>query len=78
MGYGFRRFVAYDLLAAALWSSLWVGAGLVFHDKVDRVLRALDELLVPALIVAAVAALGFAAWKGRAPLARFVGRLGSG
>jgi membrane protein DedA with SNARE-associated domain len=78
MHYGFRRFVAYDLLAAAIWSSLWIGAGLTFHDQVERVLRALDELLVPMVVVAAAAALGFAVWKARIPLSRFVRRLGSG
>jgi membrane protein DedA with SNARE-associated domain len=78
MRYGFPRFVAYDLLAAAIWSSLWIGTGLTFHDQVDRVLRALDELLVPMVVVAVVGVLGFAAWKARVPLSRFVRRLGSG
>jgi membrane protein DedA with SNARE-associated domain len=78
MSYSFWRFVAYDLLAAALWSSVWIGLGLVFHDRVTEVLRVLDELLWPMLIIAAVIGGAFALWKARAPLARLVGRLGSG
>jgi membrane protein DedA with SNARE-associated domain/rhodanese-related sulfurtransferase len=37
-------FLFFDLVAAALWSSVGIGAGLVFYRQVDRVLAALTGL----------------------------------
>jgi len=78
MSYRFWQFVAYDLMAATLWSSVWIVSGLVFHDQVAEVLRVVDQLWGPMLVAAAVIGAVFAIWKARAPLARLVGRLSSG
>jgi membrane protein DedA with SNARE-associated domain len=78
MSYSFWQFVAYDLMAATLWSSVWIVPGLVFHDRVAGVLRVLDQLWGPLLVVAVVIGVVFAIWKARLPLLRLVGRLGSG
>jgi membrane protein DedA with SNARE-associated domain/rhodanese-related sulfurtransferase len=37
-------FLLFDLMAAALWSSVGIGAGLIFYRQVDRVLAALTGL----------------------------------
>jgi membrane protein DedA with SNARE-associated domain/rhodanese-related sulfurtransferase len=37
-------FLLFDLLAAVLWSSVGIGAGLIFYRQVDRVLAALAGL----------------------------------
>jgi membrane protein DedA with SNARE-associated domain/rhodanese-related sulfurtransferase len=37
-------FLLYDLLAAVLWSSVGIGAGLIFYRQVDRLLAALAGL----------------------------------
>ena len=51
-------FLLFDLLAAVLWSSVGIGAGLIFFRQVDRVLAALAGLggwapLVGAILLAA-------------------------
>jgi membrane protein DedA with SNARE-associated domain/rhodanese-related sulfurtransferase len=38
------RFLWFDLMAAVLWSSVGIGAGLIFYRQVDRVLLALTGL----------------------------------
>jgi membrane protein DedA with SNARE-associated domain/rhodanese-related sulfurtransferase len=41
-GMSYRRFLFYDGLGAALWSALWVGAGVIFSREVDRLLDRLE------------------------------------
>ena len=51
LGYGFRAFVAYDVLAAASWSALAIGAGLLFHEQVDQLLAMLAKLLEETMLL---------------------------
>ena len=52
MGFKWSSFLVFDLLAAALWSSVGIGAGLIFYRQVDRVLAALAGLGARAPVVA--------------------------
>ena len=63
MGFSWSAFLLFDLLAAVLWSSLGIGAGLIFYRQVDRVLAALAGLggWAPVLGVTLLAA--FVGWK---------------
>ena len=63
LGYGFRAFVAYDLLAAASWSALAIGAGLLFHEQVDQLLAMLASLQGTMLLFAALTLSGLLAWR---------------
>ena len=63
LGYGLRAFIAYDLLAAASWSGLVIGAGLLFHEQVDQLLAALASLQGTLLLFAALTLSGLLAWK---------------
>jgi membrane protein DedA with SNARE-associated domain len=52
-------FLLFDVVAAALWSSVGIGAGLIFYRKVDRVLGALAGLggwtpVIAGILLAAV------------------------
>ena len=44
MRVGWGSFLLFDLMAAVLWSSVAIGAGLIFYRQVDRVLGALARL----------------------------------
>ena len=44
MRFRWSSFLLYDLLAAVLWSSVGIGAGLIFSRQVDRMLAALAGL----------------------------------
>ena len=57
------RFLLFDLLAAALWSSVGIGAGLIFYRQVDRVLAALAKLGGRAPMVAVIFLTVFVGWK---------------
>jgi membrane protein DedA with SNARE-associated domain/rhodanese-related sulfurtransferase len=63
MGFSWSSFLLFDLLAAVLWSSLGIGAGLIFYRQVDSVLAALAGLggWAPVLGVTLLAA--FVGWK---------------
>lgn len=63
LGMSVPRFVAYDVLAGALWSGLFLGLGAAFSQQVDAVLAALaDAGLAAGLLLVAVVA-GFAGWR---------------
>lgn len=58
MGLRYRRFILYDALGCAIWSGMYVGAGMIFSTEVRRVLDAMARvggvsLLVVALLFAA-------------------------
>jgi membrane protein DedA with SNARE-associated domain/rhodanese-related sulfurtransferase len=63
MRFRWSSFLLFDLLAAVLWSSLGIGAGLIFYRQVDRVLAGLAGLggWAPVLGVTLLAA--FVGWK---------------
>ena len=44
MRFRWSSFLLFDLMAAVLWSSVGIGAGLIFYRQVDRVLAALAGL----------------------------------
>ena len=56
-------FPLFDLLAAVLWSSVGIGAGLIFYRQVDRVLAALAGLGGWAPVVGAILLAAFVGWK---------------
>jgi len=60
-------FLLYDAIAGLLWSSLGIGAGLVFHHQVDHILAVLADLGARALValLALVAILIAAKWWQR-------------
>ncbi|MEF7614409.1 major capsid protein [Aquincola sp. MAHUQ-54] len=63
LGMSVPRFVAYDVLAGAIWSALFLGLGAVFSREVEAVIAALADagLAAGALLLAVVAA--FAGWR---------------
>src|SRR6266545_2267362 len=48
---GLAPFLLYDCVAGLLWSSVGIGAGLIFHHQVDRVLDFLAGLGARAVVV---------------------------
>jgi membrane protein DedA with SNARE-associated domain len=60
---GVAPFLFYDCVAGLLWSSVGIGAGLVFHHEVDSVLAFLAGLGVRALVGLLVLLSAFVAWK---------------
>jgi membrane protein DedA with SNARE-associated domain/rhodanese-related sulfurtransferase len=56
-------FLLYDLAAAVLWSSVGIGAGLIFYRQVDRVLAALAGLGGWAPVVGVILLAAFVGWK---------------
>jgi len=56
-------FLFFDLVAAALWSSLPIGAGLIFYRQVDRLTAALARLGGWAGIVVGIVLAAFVSWK---------------
>jgi len=65
LGFELRAFIAYDLLAAAAWSALAIGAGLLFHEQVDQLLAMLASLQGTMLLFGALTLSGLLAWKAR-------------
>lgn len=57
------RFLAFDALGTALWSSVFLGLGYVFHRQVDRVARLAAGLGGWLFAILAVALLAYLAWK---------------
>ena len=60
-------FLLYSALGAALWTTLYVGIGLVFRKQIDRVLAFIEQTgkIAVGLIVGAVAAYFVAKWWRR-------------
>jgi hypothetical protein len=56
-------FLVYDCVAGLLWSSLGIGAGLLFHREVDRILDLVTDFGVRALVGVAALLVAFAVWK---------------
>jgi len=56
-------FLFFDLVAAVLWSSLPIGAGLIFYRQVDQVTAALARLGGWAGIVLGIVLAAFVVWK---------------
>ena len=59
----FARFALYDFGGALIWSGVSIGIGVVFHDAIERVLTALEEIggLAVAILLALFAL--YFAWK---------------
>lgn len=77
LGMGWRRFLAYDLLAGLVWSLCFLGLGLVFSAQIQRVLEMLANagLAALALIVGVLVALVLRRWWRRRRLARAHGEV---
>jgi membrane protein DedA with SNARE-associated domain/rhodanese-related sulfurtransferase len=56
-------FLFFDFIAAALWSSIPIGAGLIFYREVDRVTAALAKLGGWAGMVIGIMLAAFVGWK---------------
>lgn len=63
VGMSVARFVAYDALAGALWTAVFLGLGLIFADQIQRLLDAMASAGTLALPLLGVALLGFVAWR---------------
>jgi membrane protein DedA with SNARE-associated domain/rhodanese-related sulfurtransferase len=68
LGMSVRRFIAFDLLAAAVWTAAFLGLGMVFSRQIQQVLDVLAgagmlALAVLAALLAAMLALRF--WRRR-------------
>ena len=63
MRVSWSSFLLFDLLAAVLWSSVGIGAGLIFYRQVDRVLAALAGLGGWAPVVGVILLAAFVGWK---------------
>jgi membrane protein DedA with SNARE-associated domain/rhodanese-related sulfurtransferase len=63
MRVSWSSFLLFDLMAAALWSSVGIGAGLIFYRQVDRVLAALAGLGGWAPVVGGILLAAFVAGK---------------
>jgi membrane protein DedA with SNARE-associated domain/rhodanese-related sulfurtransferase len=63
MAMPWRRFMAYGLVAAAVWSLLFLGLGLVFHRQVQQVLDVLAGAGTAALVLLALAVAALVAWR---------------
>jgi membrane protein DedA with SNARE-associated domain len=66
-GMGLLRFTVLAFAGAALWSGVALGAGILFHDAIDRVLTALADLgsRTLLLVLGAVAAYMLVKWWQR-------------
>jgi membrane protein DedA with SNARE-associated domain/rhodanese-related sulfurtransferase len=63
MRVSWSKFLLFDLMAAVLWSSVGIGAGLIFYRQVDRVLAALAGLGGWAPVVGVILLAAFVGWK---------------
>ena len=63
MGTKWSRFLVFDLVAAALWSSMPIGAGLIFYRQVDQIIAALARLGQWAGIIVGIVLAAFVGWK---------------
>ncbi|MDB5818938.1 MAG: Rhodanese domain protein [Rhizobacter sp.] len=61
IGMSVRRFVAFDLLAAACWTALFVGLGMAFNQQISGVLSVIANAGGVATLVLLVGLLGFVA-----------------
>jgi membrane protein DedA with SNARE-associated domain/rhodanese-related sulfurtransferase len=63
MGIRWSSFLLFDLVAAALWSSVGIGSGLIFYRQVDRMIAALARLGGWAPVVAGTVLAAFVGGK---------------
>lgn len=63
LGMSVPRFVAFDVVAGAIWSALFLGLGAVFSQQVDAVLVYLADAGLVAAVVVLGGAAGFAGWR---------------
>lgn len=63
LGMRASRFLAWNLLGAALWAGVAIGAGRVFHEQIDALLRTLSSLGSAAVLLALGAVAGYLAWR---------------
>jgi membrane protein DedA with SNARE-associated domain len=56
-------FLLYSALGAALWTALYLGAGLVFRDQIDRGLALLERYGTVALVLLAAALAAYFAFR---------------
>jgi membrane protein DedA with SNARE-associated domain/rhodanese-related sulfurtransferase len=63
MAMPWRHFLLYGLVAAGVWSVLFLGLGLVFHQQIQQVLDVLASTGTVALLLLALAVAGLVAWR---------------
>jgi membrane protein DedA with SNARE-associated domain len=63
VGAPFHVFLVFDAGGALLWAGAGIGAGMVFHSAVDRVLGSLTSLGNWGLVILGAALLAFIFWK---------------
>lgn len=62
-GLSYRRFLAYDGLGCLLWSSAYLGAGLIFSREVTDLLRAMDWIAGGSLAAIVLGLALYIGWK---------------
>jgi membrane protein DedA with SNARE-associated domain/rhodanese-related sulfurtransferase len=67
MGMTWRRFLAFDVLASAIWTALYLVVGMLFARQIDRVIDVMSSTgrVAGGVIVAALALLMAARWARR-------------
>jgi membrane protein DedA with SNARE-associated domain/rhodanese-related sulfurtransferase len=63
MAMPWRHFLLYGLVAAGVWSLLFLGLGLVFHQQIQQVLDVLASTGTVALLLLALAVAALVAWR---------------
>jgi membrane protein DedA with SNARE-associated domain len=59
----FARFTLYNAVGAVAWAGLSIGAGMIFHDQIDRVVEWLAGFGMAAVQAAAALLAAFVGWK---------------
>ena len=63
IGMRVSRFLFWDGLGAALWSTTYLGLGWIFSDQLERVMRAVSDVGGRAFFLAAASLAAYLAWK---------------
>src|SRR5206468_273275 len=63
LGMPLRRFIAYDAVAGAIWVGLFLALGVAFHQQIQRLLTAMVNAGIAAVILLALALCAFVALR---------------
>ena len=66
LGMSWGRFIALTAAGAAVWGLVVVGIGMLLHEQLDAVMRALDEFGIEAVAAFALVLAVYLAWRWRA------------
>ena len=63
VGMPISRFIGFDVVAGAVWTSAFVGLGVIFSDQIQVLLEALANAGVVATLILLAMVAGFVAWR---------------